>query len=124
MIFAKEPSVIARIEDLVNAPWEGIPADPQGTTLQTGSSAALATTQNDTSEQTGSPPNTDQTQTTKGYHTTADVTSLAPANDGSTRTSRGPPFLYIVAGLFIAGIAASLGVYARKGMKVTKSSEV
>lgn len=121
---AKEPSVIAKIEDLLNAPWDGIPAGPQGTTLQPGASAALATKDNDTSEESVSPANAEQTRTAKGHNTTADDTSLAQANDTGTRTSRGPPFLYVVAGLSIAGLAASLGVYARKGMKAAKSSEV
>jgi tetratricopeptide (TPR) repeat protein len=56
-----ETSVIAGIGDLVDAPWKVIPADPVGTTLQTGSSAALATAGPNTSGQTDSRAGREQT---------------------------------------------------------------
>ncbi len=118
----KEHSVVARSEDLLNAPWKDIPADPVGTTLQTGSSAALASTDKNTAGRADARARREPTRTTQGHPTAGDVTSPAPAQDGSTRTSRGPPLLCLVAGLSLA--AASFGVYALKGMKITKSREV
>jgi tetratricopeptide (TPR) repeat protein len=121
---ARELSVMARMEDLVNAPGEGIPADPLGTTLQTGAGAALVTTDHNASGQAHARAHREPIRRTQGCPTTGDVTAPAPAHDGSTRTSRGPPLLYLAAGLALAGAVASFGVYALKGMKVTKSREV
>jgi tetratricopeptide (TPR) repeat protein len=118
----RESSVPAGTEDPVYAPWEGTPGDPGGTALQTGSSAALATPDRHTSGQAHARVRREPTRTTQAHPTTGDVTAPAPAHDGSTRTARGPPLLYLAAGLFLA--AVSFAVYALKGMKITKSREV
>jgi hypothetical protein len=121
---ARGPSAMAGTEDLVYAPWESIPGDAGSTTLQTGSSAALTTTDKTTSGQALSRARREPTRTTQGHSATGDVTAPAPAHDGSTRTARGPPLLYLVGGLSLAGAAVLFGMYALKGMKVTKSREV
>jgi hypothetical protein len=119
---AREPSVMGGTGDLVYAPWEGMPGDAGGTTLQAGSGAALVTTDRNTSGQAHARVRGETPRTTQGDPPSGDVTAPALAQDGTTRTSRGPPLLYLAAGLSLA--AVSFGVYALKEMKLTKSREV
>ncbi|UCD52636.1 MAG: hypothetical protein JSW27_08360 [Phycisphaerales bacterium] len=121
---AQERAEIAKREDVVNVPWDGLPTNSPGTTLQTGFSAAGATTDHNSPKEADSPANKDQTRATQGHHRTGDITSLAHGGDSRPRTSRGPPLLYLAAGLFLAGVTVCLRVYRPKAMKVTKSSEV
>jgi tetratricopeptide (TPR) repeat protein len=121
---AQEWAEIAKHEDAVHVPWDGIPTNAPGTTLQTGVSAAGVTTDNNNPKEADSPANKDQTRTAQGQSRAGDITSLAHDHEGRPLTSRGPPWRCLIAGLLLVGVTVCLRVYWPKTMKVAKSSEV